>query len=76
MIDTPGVRGFSPFIDRSRPLANGFREINEVAASCRFHNCLHRNEPHCAVISALDDGRIAASRYQNYLKIQEQSEAG
>ena len=76
LIDTPGVRGFSPFIDRSRPLANGFREINEVGASCRFHNCLHRNEPHCAVISALDDGRIAASRYQNYLKILEQSEAG
>ena len=73
LIDTPGVRGFSPFIDRQEPLANGFREIAGLAADCRFNNCLHRNEPHCAVIAAYADGRIAASRYQNYLKMQEQA---
>ncbi len=76
LVDTPGVRGFSPFIDRTSPLANGFREIDELAAQCRFHNCLHRNEPHCAVMAAADAGRIAASRYQNYLKMLEQSETG
>ncbi len=69
LIDTPGVRGFSPFIDNARPLALGFREISEFADGCRFHNCLHRNEPHCAVIDAVESGKIAVFRYQNYLKM-------
>ncbi len=75
LIDTPGVRGFSPFIDRQEPLTNGFREIAELAAGCRFNDCTHRNEPHCAVIAARADGRVADSRYQNYLKILEQASA-
>lgn len=69
LIDTPGVRGFSPFIDRERPLAHGFREILEHSASCRFHNCQHLDEPGCAVMDAAADGVISASRYQNYLKM-------
>lgn len=73
LIDTPGVRGFSPFIDTERPLANGFREIGELADGCRFHNCQHRNEPRCAVIDAVESGGIAESRYQNYLKMLQQS---
>ncbi len=73
LIDTPGVRGFSPFIDNTSPLANGFREIRELAGQCRFHNCRHRNEPHCAVITAAGTGAIAESRYQNYLKMLEQA---
>lgn len=73
LIDTPGVRGFSPFIDSERPLALGFREISELAAGCRFHNCLHHNEPRCAVIDAVKSGAVAQSRYQNYLKMLQQS---
>jgi ribosome biogenesis GTPase len=76
LIDTPGVRGFSPFVDRERPLALGFREIGEFGGNCRFHNCLHRNEPNCAVIEATASGAIAQSRYQNYLKMLEQLTAG
>ena len=76
LIDTPGVRGFSPFIDDSRPLALGFREIREIGNGCRFHNCLHRNEPKCAVIAAVDSGVIAQSRYQNYQKMLRQLAAG
>jgi ribosome biogenesis GTPase len=76
LIDTPGVRGFNPFIDTERPLAQGFREIHENSERCRFHNCLHLNEPKCAVIEAVGEGRIAASRYQNYLKLLEQSGSG
>ncbi len=72
LIDTPGVRGFSPFIDDSRPLAHGFREIRDLAGECRFHNCLHLNEPRCAVIAAVSTGAIAASRYASYLKMLEQ----
>jgi ribosome biogenesis GTPase len=69
LIDTPGVRGFSPFIDRERPLAHGFREILQHSAGCRFHNCQHLDEPGCAVIDAAADGAISASRFQNYLKM-------
>ena len=73
LIDTPGVRGFSPFIDDSIALDSGFREIRELAARCRFHNCLHRDEPDCAVIAAAASGEIESSRYQSYLKLLEQA---
>jgi len=73
LIDTPGVRGFSPFVDSNAPLAGGFREIDALGQECRFHNCLHRNEPRCAVIAAVESGEIAQSRYQNYLKILQQA---
>ena len=76
LIDTPGVRGFSPFIDAERPLAHGFREIHAHAANCRFHNCLHLNEPGCAVVAAADAGEIEDSRYQSYLKMLDQQRSG
>lgn len=73
LIDTPGVRGFSPFVDAERPPAQGFREIREQAAGCRFNDCRHVNEPGCAVIAAAEEGAIAASRYRNYLKLLERA---
>ena len=74
LIDTPGIRGFSPFVDTDTPLAHGFREIRQQAESCRFHNCRHLNEPGCAVMVSVDDGDIASSRYRNYLKMLDQSD--
>lgn len=74
LIDTPGVRGFSPFIDTGLPLAQGFREIDAMATGCRFHNCLHRHEPGCAVTQAVENGEIETARYGNYLKMLEQSD--
>jgi ribosome biogenesis GTPase len=76
LIDTPGIRGFNPFVDKDRPLASGFREISEYAVNCRFHNCLHLNEPKCAVNDAVETGQIAKSRYLNYVKMQGQVKAG
>ena len=76
LIDTPGVRGFSPFIDDTRPLAHGFREILQHSESCRFHNCRHLDEPGCAVVDAVEDGGIHASRYQNYVKMLTQAGGG
>lgn len=73
LIDTPGVRGFSPFVDSSVALDSGFREIRRLASQCRFHNCLHREEPACAVAAAAAAGAIAPSRYQSYLKLLEQA---
>jgi ribosome biogenesis GTPase len=69
LIDTPGVRGFSPFVDGAHPPALGFREIHEYSAGCRFSNCRHLEEPKCAVLEAVDAGLIEHSRYQNYVKI-------
>ena len=76
LIDTPGIRGFNPFVDNDMPLAHGFREIREFAENCRFHNCLHLNEPDCAVVDALARDKIAESRYLNYVKMQEQLSSG
>jgi len=75
LIDTPGVRGFSPFVDRARPLAHGFREILEYSAGCRFHNCQHLDEPKCAVVEAVSTAAIEPSRYQSYVKILAQANA-
>ncbi len=69
LIDTPGIRGFNPLLDQNKPLGDGFREILHFAADCRFNNCRHRNEPECAVRSAVTRSEIADSRYQNYLKM-------
>lgn len=74
LIDTPGVRGFNPVFDHSLPIAAGFREINELAQSCQFSNCKHTHEPKCAVTNAVKSGQIAASRYDNYLKLLQDSE--
>ena len=76
LIDTPGVRGFNPFVDSERPLAHGFREILRISGACRFHNCQHLDEPDCAVVEAVASGQIAASRYQNYVKILAQAKSG
>ena len=73
LIDTPGVRGFSPFVDSERPIAHGFREIRVLGEQCRFHNCLHLNEPGCAVTEAAASGKIAAARLQSYHKILSQA---
>jgi len=69
LIDTPGVRGFNPTVDVKQPLANGFREIQAYASTCKFSNCKHLNEPQCAVIAAVNEGFIAPSRYEHYLKL-------
>lgn len=73
LIDTPGVRGFSPFVDSERPIAHGFREMRVLGEQCRFHNCQHLNEPGCAVTEAAASGEIAASRLHSYHKILSQA---
>jgi ribosome biogenesis GTPase len=46
-----------------------FREIFELKGECKFSNCLHLNEPGCAVLRAVEEGKIARFRYNNYLNI-------
>lgn len=74
LIDTPGVRGFNPTNNPEIPLSRGFKEIRQFGEQCKFHNCIHLNEPKCAVIDAVDKEAISSSRYQSYLKLLAQSD--
>lgn len=71
VIDTPGIRGFG-VIDLERgETYHFFPEIFRVASKCRFNNCLHLNEPGCAVLDALDEGSISWTRFRSYISILE-----
>ena len=75
LIDTPGIKGFGMVdIDREE-LFHFFPEIFSESEHCRYHNCLHLNEPHCAVKAAVAEGRISESRYLNYVVMMEEEEA-
>jgi len=69
VIDTPGIRGFG-VVDMDRnEIYHFFREIFKKSKECRFNNCLHLDEPGCAVRSAVENGEIAFLRYKSYLNI-------
>lgn len=76
IIDTPGIKGFGTLEMDESNAAHFFREFFALSSKCRFHNCTHINEPDCAVLQALEEGRIAPSRYISYLSILEDSENG
>lgn len=71
VIDTPGIRGFGVVDMKKNEIYHFFREIFQVSKKCRFNNCLHLDEPGCAVRKAVEDGEIAFSRYKSYLNIME-----
>ena len=74
IIDTPGVRGFGLIEMDKYELGDYFVEFFKLKSDCKFNNCLHINEPKCAVKLALENGEIAPSRYKNYLNMLEQDE--
>ncbi|MEO6080324.1 MAG: ribosome small subunit-dependent GTPase A [Steroidobacteraceae bacterium] len=69
IIDSPGVRDFAPAIDDLERTTLGFREIAERAAQCRFQDCSHMQEPHCAVRAAVDAGSMHPRRYESYRRL-------
>lgn len=73
IIDSPGVRDYSPAIDDPAEVALGYREIANTAG-CRFNDCRHRQEPECAVKIAVSDGAISSRRYDSYLRLLRQTE--
>lgn len=75
IIDTPGIKGFGLVHLERNHLHHYFPEIFERLDGCKFHNCLHRNEPHCAVIKAVENGEIAEERYLNYIELYETFES-
>ena len=75
LIDTPGVKGFGT-VDLSANASHYFREIFKVGKGCRFANCTHTHEPGCAVVAAVEEHRIAQSRYQSYLSVMGDDDRG
>jgi ribosome biogenesis GTPase len=69
IIDTPGIRGFGTIDFDKYEVAHYFREIFRESEQCKFGNCTHTHEPGCAVITAVQEQRIAQSRYNSYISI-------
>ena len=69
IIDTPGIKGFGIVEIEKEELGDYFPEFFKLKEQCKFNNCLHLEEPKCAVKEALELGEIAMSRYKSYLQI-------
>ncbi len=71
VIDTPGMRELH-MLDAEGGLDSTFKDIEDLALSCKFSNCGHKSEPGCAVKKALYNGTLTRERFKNYLKLQKE----
>ena len=71
IIDTPGMRELKIWTDRDS-LKRNFDDIFALAVNCKFSDCLHVNEPNCAVVQAIDEGRLELSRLESYKKLEKE----
>lgn len=71
IIDTPGIKGFGIVDMEKEEISGYFPEFFKLKDQCKFNNCLHKEEPHCAIKTALENDQIAWSRYRSYLQILE-----
>ncbi|HIB37651.1 ribosome small subunit-dependent GTPase A [Mesonia sp.] len=71
IIDTPGIKGFGIVEIEKEELGDYFPEFFERKSECKFNNCLHVEEPKCAIKEALDEDEISWSRYKSYLQMLE-----
>ena len=69
IIDTPGIKGFGVVDMEKEEISDYFPEFFKLSQDCKFNNCLHIEEPKCAVKDALEKDEIAASRYRSYVQI-------
>ena len=74
IIDTPGIKGFGVVAIDKEELGDYFTEFFALKSACKFHNCIHVNEPQCAVKEALENEKVSWSRYKSYLQILEGEE--
>jgi ribosome biogenesis GTPase len=72
VIDTPGMRELG-MMENEEGVRTAFVDIEELAATCRFNDCRHENEPGCAVQAATRDGRLAPERLENFRKLQQEA---
>ncbi len=76
LIDTPGIKGFGTFDMEPEEITSYFKEIFAFSKDCRFSNCTHTHEPGCAVLQAVENHYISASRYASYLSMLDDKEEG
>lgn len=69
IIDSPGIKGFGLIDIEKNEIGNYFTEFQLFKNDCKFNNCLHENEPNCAVKLAVSIGEISESRYKSYLSM-------
>ena len=74
IIDTPGIRGFGLVEIEKNEIANFFPEFFALRSKCKYHNCIHLNEPKCRVKDAVGKNEIAESRYFSYLGMLEEED--
>lgn len=74
LIDTPGIKSLSFNHLQPKDVATNFREFFTLSQNCRFNNCLHREEPGCAIKDAVELGEVSELRYVNYLTILQEIE--
>ena len=76
IIDTPGIKGFGTVSMTREEVSHYFPEIFKFSHKCFYNNCMHLNEPRCAVTEAVENHYISESRYHSYLNILEDIEEG
>ena len=76
IIDSPGIKEFGLIDFEKKELSHYFPEMRPYLSECKFNDCTHEHEPECAVIEAVREGKIAFSRYENYIKILHGDEIG
>lgn len=69
VIDTPGIREIEPFGITKQDLGHYFPEFTEYLHNCKYNTCTHNHEPGCAVMEAVETGKITAERYDSYLRL-------
>ncbi len=73
VIDTPGMREIH-VLDDTGGIDSSFADIEGLSKDCRFVDCHHMEEPHCAVRNAIDQGELSKERFENYLKLKKEAE--
>ncbi|MEM8929356.1 MAG: ribosome small subunit-dependent GTPase A [Bacteroidota bacterium] len=72
IIDTPGIKGFGIVEMERDELGDYFPEFFQLKSQCKFNNCLHLDEPHCAIKKGLENNELAWSRYRSYVQMMEE----
>lgn len=73
IIDTPGLRELQLWDDHG--VDRAFADVTELTGACRFNDCAHRTEPGCAIVTALEAGRLDADRWRRYLRLRREADA-
>jgi len=66
LIDSPGIREFGLWHMEENDVLEGFIEFRPFLGHCKFRDCSHRHEPGCAILTALESGKISATRMDSY----------